>query len=287
MAKTKRRFEAEEGQEKKADMSESSKFDKKKIICPLTLAATTKINKKPLGVNYTCVPEPTMEVDESGEPGAWYSSPKGRTFDKAFYQELERRKGLPEDDAEHIAWSEDGYYFSNEEGVEAYEKYEQMCIDGKTTVDGEEIPVKANKKSWNNKHSITTGVSWDELTAMHPDLYKTSTTSKASKSESDESSEALSDEAAEDLVADAELEDLDMSDEEVQELEDEYEDLKEAAPKMAAAEDAVEEETATVSEGSQEVVDEILDDLGVDSVDDLPEVETEEDELEEVEVEQS
>lgn len=246
MAKTKRKFNAtEEGQEKKAE--QPSDEDHKKIICPLTLAATTKINRKPLAVNYTCTPETTMELDECGKPGGWYSSPKGRNHEQAFIKELDRRKALPKDDPEFIDWTNDGevadvdgYYFSQEEGEKAREKYERMVLDGQTTLeDGTVIEVKGNAKSWRNKHAGFTGVTWEEVQARHPDLYKTSTTSKKEeKAAEDDAAERMVD-AAEEI--EAEIDEVPLTQEQVQ-AEEAMAEEEEISAELVDAIEAEEEE---------------------------------------------
>lgn len=172
MAQSKGKVPSSEG---KAD--QASEDMKREIICPLTLEATTKINKNPKAVNYGVTWEATIAVDGQSEPGVWYSSQKGRGHSSAFDQLLNDRKESGE-----ATWEEDGYYFSQEEGKAAREKYEQMVLDGETTitVDGSEetITVKANKRSWENKHQHFTNVSWEELVEKLPEIYK-STTAKA------------------------------------------------------------------------------------------------------------
>lgn len=164
---------------KKAD--QPSDEVKLSIICPLTLEATATINHDPKAVNYGVTFEGSMIVDDRPVAGCWHSSQVSRGHTPAFDQALKERKELPEDDPAHIAWEDKGYYFSTEEGVEARETYEKMVLDGFCLVDGEKYTVKANGKSWKNKHAAFTGVSWEDLQAMHPDIYKTQAQKKADK----------------------------------------------------------------------------------------------------------
>lgn len=137
--------------------------DKNEIICPLVFMVTGGRS----AVNYDVTWTSTIDLGQG--PGAWKSAPQSRGHSDAFYEKLQQLK-----DAGKIKWPEKAFYFTHEQGVKARQQYEKNVLEGK---------VKANKKSWTNKHAAFTGVSWEDLENKFPDIYKKTTSTYQSQAD--------------------------------------------------------------------------------------------------------
>lgn len=73
-----------------------------------------------------------------------------------------------------ITWAEKGFFFTHAQGVAARKHYEKTVLEGK---------LKANAKSWGNKHAGFTGTTFEELEKKFPELYKKASAAYVSKAQ--------------------------------------------------------------------------------------------------------
>lgn len=197
--------------ETKARLKERQQPDRKDIISPVVLEVTGD------AANYGCTPltmtsyedvegekhedfvwkdAPMITLTDEGKKilseGGWKAvtdehialddkgQKKARGHSLAVYKWIEHLKEIGE-----INWSEDAYYFTDEEGQEAEATYMTHVISGEpfTLADGTEVVLKANGRSWKNRFAAKSGVSWEELQAKHPDVYGSKKKEEAKEAE--------------------------------------------------------------------------------------------------------